>query len=186
MVRKNFSKRKSKKQNYSRKKRGGAAAPPLAAAAAAYPFHPIIAFLDRDHHSGAVTIEIQRHLQAMNDIVENRKNIELKFLSGDSFTLRDLAFTDDELLKLTNYESIYQKLNENNYLSYFSPNTTAPEYIVILQDLRTGQFIPRDMAFDDNITSIIIMNHPRASNFPGVEELDGELFFNANETAYEV
>ena len=190
MVRKTISKRKSKKRNYSRKKRGGAAAP-AAPAPEAYPFPQILAFLDRGNHAGAVTIEIERHLQAINRIIQNRKNIELVFLGGHRFKLQsllDFDFTDDKLLNLTNYEFIYQKLNEHNYLGYFDPsvpNTTDPDYIVVLQDLRTGQFIGRDTAFDDNITSILIMNHPRASNFPGVEEIDGELFFNANETAYQ-
>ena len=192
MVRKNYSKRKSKKQNYSRKKRGGAAAynrltdlvtgvrnylgtrrpahpatvPVPVAAPGEYPFNEIRYFQNHSPHASKVTAEIQRHLEAMNRIIENRKNIEFFLIDGNSFKLKYMRFSNEEILKLTNYKLIYKKLNENNYNPDFnSIDTTLRAFNVGLFRIPQPNSIPykyerinRTTKFDDNITSILISN----------------------------
>ena len=116
-----------------------------------YPYHYL--FINQTG-SDLVGAEKHRHLQEIARILESRKRIRFRFLSGNSFTLNDIL-DEKEILELTRYRQIIEAINENKKKNDSIKSIINDRYIIALVGEDGGQLT---RGFNDNKQVIDIIN----------------------------
>ena len=116
-----------------------------------YPYH----YLFRSRiGTDLVSEEKNRHLDQITRILESRKRIRFRFLSGNSFTLNDIL-DEKEILELTRYRQIIEAINENKKKNDSIKSIINDRYIIALVGEDGGQLT---RGFNDNKQDIDIIN----------------------------